>query len=543
MCTPAVLSLHTVQLLRRFCAGKKWVATMNTNPNKKRIGVHSGLWYRVVGVTAFVGLLWACEEVSLARLLSFDLLVGIGGSHMHTAVLAQFPAEVSAMAAPGLDVAAPPGGVKHSGGYYRRQRLALPQTFVVYTWISKSSTPVKVWGLCEFVCVGTLDADDVDDERVAAQRHSLGLGRLSTTQIVAWRPSRLVPLAEPLFLQSNCSKSWKQIATFVLCPEVLSMQQRLDVASLPRGFRVEEAFAESLVRGRLDILLTSRTHCTMAGLPAPTAALRLQPQSIALPLSSASCPRAPLATSSRSGSAQLCAASSTSLVVRPVPPHNDAASALALNVTSYGSSAMSAVAYTFKPESLMTAWALHVRLLGSVTSLEEVIKLSLKLTLSPEQSESMCRALDAGDVRVPSLRVVRRVGFKLNILDMLFQRHLALSTAYFRWVYLDSSPQGGYNWLVFMEDRVGWERSLGSEQRQQLDLKQALVLCGATCAEEHTKCFRAPCHIVPRICTRSECRSCSAGGCAPLVRRLDSPRALSSGVVALRLGGMTRIIE
>ena len=77
-----------------------------------------------------------------------------------------------------------------------------------------------------------------------------------------------------------------------------------------------------------------------------------------------------------------------------------------------------------------------------------------------------------GGIAVPSPDVLRMSKLRLDMMSMMFERRLFLKLEYRRYLYTDSSPQLGFNFLCCREDRIGIPRAdnLGAEFRAGYDI-------------------------------------------------------------------------
>ena len=77
--------------------------------------------------------------------------------------------------------------------------------------------------------------------------------------------------------------------------------------------------------------------------------------------------------------------------------------------------------------------------------------------------------LEDPDHKLPETSCLDDAGHRLVKLDMLWERELMDKFDFSRHWSPDSSPQGGYNWFVIMEDRRRWPKNLTMEERLQVD--------------------------------------------------------------------------
>ena len=62
--------------------------------------------------------------------------------------------------------------------------------------------------------------------------------------------------------------------------------------------------------------------------------------------------------------------------------------------------------------------------------------------------------LRAGRHTLPSPDTLRMARLRLDMLSIMFERQVFMQYAYFRYIWIDGSPQLGWNWLVMREDRL-----------------------------------------------------------------------------------------
>lgn len=128
------------------------------------------------------------------------------------------------------------------------------------------------------------------------------------------------------------------------------------------------------------------------------------------------------------------------------------------------------VKYRFGPRVLLVAWKLRSLLRSCHTSLREVVKLAFTLCFTGAELQRNLGLVDDGSTPIPERDALRRTAFRLNYMDMLWQRQLHQTASFQRWLYLDASPQGGYNFLVLVEDRVEHRLGMSVHERRSADL-------------------------------------------------------------------------
>jgi len=89
-----------------------------------------------------------------------------------------------------------------------------------------------------------------------------------------------------------------------------------------------------------------------------------------------------------------------------------------------------------------------------------------------DSTSDLAREVREGQHALPKVAVLRRARVKLDIFSIMFERRLWLHFEYRRYLYLDASPQLGYNFLCGREDRIGIPRDemLNSHFRSAYDI-------------------------------------------------------------------------
>jgi hypothetical protein len=116
------------------------------------------------------------------------------------------------------------------------------------------------------------------------------------------------------------------------------------------------------------------------------------------------------------------------------------------------------ILYEYRVDIILVAWQLRICLRSGKTSLKKIIRLALRLSVSEGIVEATMKAIDDGMVRVPNKDTLQKCEHRMNLLDILWQRELLDQFEFARHWQGDSSPQGGYNLLVVLEDRIRWAK-------------------------------------------------------------------------------------
>lgn len=338
----------------------------------------------------------------------------------------------------GLDVAAAPGGA--SGAQKRRRRLALPQNFVLYAFPERdrSDECVTAYCLVQLIAVGVWDAGYEDIPELEQQRCLLGAQ--SRSDLVVWRVGdvRSFPQSQSLDRRAD-SGSWKAVCAFRNTRSTLELMASCKVSALPRGFRVHKLVGEHVGAKLLPCVVTTREHCRAAGVEPPIAPLA-GPHLV-----------------------QPSASSAAIVLVASQPP-------VRFQAARSEASSLPAVTHRYSVRCLLAAWRLRCALRSGKTPLGDIVKMSAQLAFGSSGAAQVCSDIDSGALPLPAKDVLAKVGQRLNLMDFLWQRHSHSDRSAYRWLFLDSSPQGGYNFLVFMEDKISFSAALDPPDIVRLDL-------------------------------------------------------------------------
>eukprot|EP00969_Alexandrium_andersonii_P046422 2037129-Alexandrium_andersonii.AAC.1 len=198
--------------------------------------------------------------------------------------------------------------------------------------------------------------------------------------------------------------------------QVLEMFEIFNEYDTRKAFRVLECIARETVQQTLTFLVTGIHHVRGAGIDVPSAVLFLsEPER---------------GTEAYQGG----------LVV-------------ANNKEAFPAQSI-AIPSRYKVECILNAWLLRSMLSSGKTPLCQVIEQSAKLSLRRPFAEEVAASMRDGSLQVPSRETMRVAEYKLNLVDLLYQRAGHATMSYSRHWFADSSPQGKYNFYVVMEDRL-----------------------------------------------------------------------------------------
>ena len=100
-----------------------------------------------------------------------------------------------------------------------------------------------------------------------------------------------------------------------------------------------------------------------------------------------------------------------------------------------------------------------------------MITLATSIGLQQDFAEADATGFASGTLRVPGKEVLRESHFRINLLDLLFQREMHQTFNFARYGSADSSRQGRHNYFAMLEDRFGWKKSLDARSRLNVDLQ------------------------------------------------------------------------
>lgn len=318
-----------------------------------------------------------------------------------------------------------------SGQERRQQRNALPQEFLLYTF--QSGVPgilghATVYG--RIVVEDCTTFNPAADPSVPAQRAALGIH--DDRQVAQWVCGGTRALPSPTRLPKEACKSWKGVCVLERTVEVVAMAQQLGLKMAGRtirGFRVQAPeLAAKIMQGGITTIVTTMSVCGQAGVAARELG-NVTPR------------------------------------LEPAPPSPVAA--LAQNVGD-DKAFSGSIDFFYKPRVVMRAWALSQLLSAQKTPLRTIVQMSLSLVLEATEAQAIKEAIKQGTVKLPGREVLRVASFRMNLLDLLFQRELCRTHDGFRYLASDASKQGQFNFFVVQEDRIMWPAHCSKEAAYEL---------------------------------------------------------------------------
>lgn len=137
------------------------------------------------------------------------------------------------------------------------------------------------------------------------------------------------------------------------------------------------------------------------------------------------------------------------------------------------------VTHRYSAEGLISCLHLSACLRPRV-SLAECMTHAYRLIFGSAGAEALSRALQTGDVVMPSYQVMNSSRSRVDILNMLWQRDRMQTNDFERHLMFDASPQVGYNLLCGIEKRICFPRDIAAD----LDKRAAADI--SACHEEFT---------------------------------------------------------
>jgi hypothetical protein len=109
------------------------------------------------------------------------------------------------------------------------------------------------------------------------------------------------------------------------------------------------------------------------------------------------------------------------------------------------------VQFEYASDTLIDAWRLQSFLKSKTTSIKDVALASSRLTHSQADAAAFESSLQDGTLKLPEKDTMLKVGSRLFVLELLYQRHQLKRMCTSRHWSPDSSPQGGWNYFVTCE--------------------------------------------------------------------------------------------
>ena len=92
----------------------------------------------------------------------------------------------------------------------------------------------------------------------------------------------------------------------------------------------------------------------------------------------------------------------------------------------------SILGYQYSVDCILKAWLLSRHLARVTPDLNAVVMLATSIGLQPEMADAVADALARGTLKLPGKEILRESHFRLNLLDLMYQRELHNSFFFFR---------------------------------------------------------------------------------------------------------------
>ncbi len=275
--------------------------------------------------------------------------------------------------------------------------------------------------------------------------HQRAIAKLSDhADCVLWNIKKFIPCRTAVDLPSCASLSWSAIAHLKLSAEVVQLfstfalgEVPLSLRERPRAFRVDLSLATWFAGEKPPFIVTNRTYLNAAGLKPP-----VETHQGVLP--------SVLKDMYKHGD-----------IDPPDMPSTCSTEAVQNVVQRPGNVSQD----MFKPEVILMAWKIKASLKSGKTALSDIIEMSLKMACPKDILPRALHDLRSGVTRIPGREVLRKADFRVNLIDLLYQRQLLNNHVFARFWQGDSSPQGGHNFFVLVEDRLKWSSRQTVEER------------------------------------------------------------------------------
>jgi len=122
------------------------------------------------------------------------------------------------------------------------------------------------------------------------------------------------------------------------------------------------------------------------------------------------------------------------------------------------------VRYTLLPEVILRAWMLR-RMLKAGTDMIKIFQLAMRMVFTASALKEVQERMEQVEHQLPRKSILDFACHRLVTLDMLYQRELGARFAFARHWSPDSSPQGGYDFFVVIEERCKWPLQSSIEER------------------------------------------------------------------------------
>ena len=129
------------------------------------------------------------------------------------------------------------------------------------------------------------------------------------------------------------------------------------------------------------------------------------------------------------------------------------------------------VRHEFTPEAMLSILQYSQKLKPGV-SFADSLSSTASVLHGQTVGSDLSTEFDSGSCPLPSFETLRMARVKLDCISMLWQRFLASSFSFRRFLLYDSSPQIGHDYLIVREDRIRLPLRgvLGPELRAMYDI-------------------------------------------------------------------------
>lgn len=315
----------------------------------------------------------------------------------------------------GIEAARMPVSTKTSGSQRRRKANALPRKLFVFSYSSDRGSS-QIHGAITFEDVHTL-ADMSQPAFIKDQRRFW-----KTRNCVVWTVSHQLALDQPIVIaDASTTPRVKSIGQFRASPVLRDISKQLKYPAACSAIRLPEELAGHVLDASNGHLVTPSRYVIDCGIAAPDETKSWSEQGVAL------CPR---------------------LAVKPN----------SFTTTSWGS----CVDHSFHPNVIVICWLLQAQAKSWSTPLEPLTLAACRIAMPPCELIDLQRKISDKSLQIPAASSMVKVGSKMFVLDILFDRESMPTTPASRHWMPDSSPQGSWNFLVTVEHRIEYPSSFSS---------------------------------------------------------------------------------
>lgn len=213
--------------------------------------------------------------------------------------------------------------------------------------------------------------------------------------------------------------------------------------------------AKDICDSKTTTVLTPSAYCLAAGVPTPLWPERAQPSStapLAIEDGESRTPLAPLADV-EDASGEGCESGEEQLSDEKLPPvlgEYTVASAMLQTTIQVVPRQLSA---KYKVQVLLRCMALWRACKGRI-ALSDIAKSVLRMLFRADVANGLVNLIDRGRARLPSYETMRKASIKLDMFAMWWQRFTNTKHHVVNYLYVDSSPQGGYDFMVTKCDEL-----------------------------------------------------------------------------------------